>query len=660
MSASAFIAGNRSDVTPLRTVRSAFVIGTSFVVLYVVLAWIARFYMLRPFAITPWNPSAGLSLAFLLVFGIRYWPALAIATISTSLLLRGMPAAPYTQLLAPLTLTVGYMAMAALLRGPLQFRLSFDRLSEIVKLAAVAAVGTLLMAAAYIAVFRAIGTMTEQEFGYIALRFWIGHLIGIVINTPLILMLLPPRRWMHGTPRRAAIRETVWFIAGAVLALWVIFGPQWSDPYKLFYVLFLPVIWVATRHGIVGAIFGIAGIQIGLVIVLINAQFQSGTAVTEFQFMMLALAIAGLFLGMVVTEGRSARLALDRSESRLRATVETAPDSILTLDRDGTIIAANQASARIFSYEQNALIGLNVLRILPELELLTTSSDADTTQGVHRDGSRFPAEVSIGRAGDNAADLRIAVIRDITRRVDATRRLAEQQAELGRASRLAAAGEMAAALAHELHQPLTAIRSYARAAQIQAPAGGALSAKIEKEAARAAAVVQRLRDFFRGGNSHLEKVNSAALINGALEPMHDTAVAQGITINSAIDRSDVVLLIDRIQIETAIRSLVHNAIEAMAGMPDGRRLITVSTLSQPDGWVRLSVADTGPGIAAVMSDRIFEPFATTKAAGTGMGLAMSRSMIEAQGGRIWFESSSGTGTAFHFTLPSTALDEAIT
>ena len=92
MSASAFIAGNRSDVTPLRTVRSAFVIGTSFVVLYVVLAWISRFYMVRPFAITPWNPSSGLSLAFLLVFGIRYWPALAIAAISTSLLLRGMPA----------------------------------------------------------------------------------------------------------------------------------------------------------------------------------------------------------------------------------------------------------------------------------------------------------------------------------------------------------------------------------------------------------------------------------------------------------------------------------------------------------------------------------------------------------------------------------------
>ncbi len=658
MSAYAFIAGKHNDMMPPHPARRAFVIGAGFVVLYLLLAWVARFYMVRPFAITPWNPSAGLSLAFLLIFGIRYWPALAIAAISASLLLRGIPAAPYTQLLAPVILTAGYMAMAALLRGPLQFRLSFDRLSEIVKLAAVAAVGTFLMAAAYVAVFRSVGTMTEQEFGYIALRFWIGHLIGVVINTPLVLMLLPPRPWMHGMPVRTAVRETVLFIAGAVLALWIIFGPQWSDPYKLFYVLFLPVIWVATRHGTVGAIFGLAGIQLGLVVVLINTHFQSGTAVTEFQFMMLALAIAGLFLGMVVTESRSARLALNRSESRLRATVETAPDSILTINRDGTIIAANPATARIFSYDENALIGLNVMRILPELEFLTAGGDAGTTEGVRRDGSRFPADVAIGRTGDSAADLRIAVIRDITRRVDATRRLAAQQEELGRASRLAAAGEMAAALAHELHQPLTAIRSYARASQIQAPAGIALSAKIEKEAARAAAVVQRLRDFFRGGTSSLENVNSAALITAALEPMRDTAASQGITINTAIDRSDVVLLIDRIQIETAIHSLVHNAIEAMAGMSDGRRLITVSTLSQPDGWVRLSIADTGPGIAAVMSDRMFEPFATTKAAGTGMGLAMSRSMIEAHGGRIWFESSSGSGTAFHFTLPSTALNEA--
>ena len=305
----------------------AFVIGAGFVVLYVLLAWITRFYLVRPFAITPWNPAAGLALAFLLVFGIRYWPALATAAIAASLLLRGIPPAPYTQLLAPVILTAGYVAMAALLRGPLRLRLDFDRTREIVKLAAVATAGTLLIALAYVAVFKAVGSMTEQNFDFILLRFWIGHLIGIVINTPLVLLLIRPQMWTRIKASRAEKLETIAQAACVMLALWIIFGPRWVDPYKFFYLLFLPVIWIATRHGIAGAILGVAGVQLGLIAALVNTGFQSGTAVTEFQFMMLALAIAGLFLGMVVSENRTARESLARSDARLRAIVSTAPDS---------------------------------------------------------------------------------------------------------------------------------------------------------------------------------------------------------------------------------------------------------------------------------------------------------------------------------------------
>ncbi len=169
------------------TAWHAFVIGVAFVIAYVLLAWIARFYLVRPFSITPWNPAAGLALAFLLVFGIRYWPALAVASIATTLLLRGIPGVEYQQLLAPLALTAGYVAMAALLRGPLRFRLAFDRPSEIIKLVLVAAVGTLLIALVYVALFRSIssiGSMTFHDYRSIVLRFWIGHLIGIAINTP--------------------------------------------------------------------------------------------------------------------------------------------------------------------------------------------------------------------------------------------------------------------------------------------------------------------------------------------------------------------------------------------------------------------------------------------------------------------------------------------
>ena len=316
----------------------AFAIGAAFIVIYVALAWLTRFYMVRPFAITPWNPSAGFALAFLLVCGIRYWPALAIAALTSALLLRGLPQPPYTPLLGPLSLTAGYVAMAAVLSGPLRFRIAFDRLGEIIKLAATAAIGTLLISLAYTAVLNLRETLTAPDSHAILLRFWIGHLIGIVINTPLLLLL-----WHHRSTSVIRVNRRLAFEIGAqaicvLLALWVIFGPRWIDPYKFFYLLFLPVIWIATRHGIQGAILGVAGVQIGLIAALVNSEFQTGTGITEFQFMMLALAIAGLFLGMIVTENRSTRDSLARSDSRLRTVVATAPDGIITIDGRGVIL----------------------------------------------------------------------------------------------------------------------------------------------------------------------------------------------------------------------------------------------------------------------------------------------------------------------------------
>lgn len=633
-------------------------IGAGFVILYVLMACISRFYMVRPFAITPWNPAAGLALALLLIGGIRYWPAMAIAAFITSLLLRGIPPPPYTQLLAPLTLTLGYVAMAAILRGPLQFKPSFDRPAEIVKLICVAGAITFLMAIVYVAIFQAAGSMKEQEFSQISLRFWIGHLIGIVINTPLILMLHPASVNLPEVKAFLTNWGTALFVGVTILAMLIIFALPWADRYKMFYLLFLPVIWVATRHGIIGAIFGTACIQLGLIISLINAEFQSRTVVTEFQFMMLALAIAGLFLGMAVTQNRQTLHALERSESRLRTTVATAHDSILTIDDAGLIVDANPATAHIFGYEHNTLKGLPVSSLLPEPEWQTVGGDIGITQGVHSSGAHFPADVSVGCTDKNNNRLRIAVIRNVTKRMENARQLAAQQEQLSRTSRLAAAGEMAAALAHELHQPLTAIRSYAYAARLQMPEGDALTEKIEREAARAAAVVQRLREFFRNGASTLENTEVADFLRNATEPLIDHAARLGITLETKTVCDGVILLIDRIQIETVVHSLINNALEAMTRTPSGRRLITVSALAQSDGWVRISIADSGPGIAQGMSERIFEPFATTKATGTGMGLAMSRSMIDVHGGRIWFDSSD-TGTTFHFTLPTTLLDEAI-
>jgi signal transduction histidine kinase len=523
-------------VQPIPTAR-AFGIAAAFIVGYVALALLSRHYLVRPFAITAWYPAAGLALGLLLVYGLRFWPALAIAATCNLLLSSGIPASPYTQFFAPLIITAGYASMAALLRGPLGFRNEFDRVRDVWLLVAVSAVGTLLMGLIYVSALRFDSAMTMLEFGRAVTRFWIGHLVGIVINTPLLLLLLIDRQRVSHALRRRSRLEIAAQMAAAMLALLVIFGPQWTDEYKWFYVLFMPLIWIATRSGIVGAVLGIAIIQLGLIVAILNSTFQHGTAVTEFQFMMLALAVTGLFLGMFVTERGEAHDALNRS------------------------------------------------------------------------------------------------------------------------ARLAAAGEMAAALAHELHQPLSAIRNYASAFRLvdSAQAAPALMHKVECEAVRAAEIVQRLRDFFQAGTSRLERIDVGELIAIALAHSREEAAKKGVSLDMAVaQKAD--LLIDRVQIETVLHCLIGNAIDALA-TAEGARQVRVEAAGCDEGWINVSVIDSGPGISPVMQGRLFEPFATNKPSGIGLGLSVSRSLVEAHGGRLWAESVPAGGAVFHFSLPTAELKQ---
>jgi two-component system sensor kinase FixL len=474
-------------------------------------------------------------------------------------------------------------------------------------------------------------------------------LLLLLSNWPRVIRSLGQRPWP-----RIAIQ-----IGAMMLTLYVIFGLGWADEYQLFYLLFLPLIWIVMSHAIVGAALGIAVIQLGLMATVRISGYKAA-AVLEFEFLMLALAATGLFLGMFVTERRTAREALDRSESRLRAMVSTAPDSIVTVDMQGVVVAANPAALRIFNFLAGGLIGTRVNDVLPEFERVARIGEVTEVIAIRRDGSRFAAELAVGTTGGAAPELRIAIARDISRRKEIERQLGEKQAELNRSARLAAAGEMAAALAHELHQPLSAIRNYAHAALILASAPGTsdLMQKVEREAARAAEIVQRLRDFFRGGASRLERVGVSRLIEDALEPMREEATRHHVILDIGIANHNIDLLVDRVQVETVIHSLVGNAIDAIAAANAGERHIRVTAHDAQDGRVRCSVADTGPGISPEIADRLFEPFATTKPTGIGLGLAMSRSMIEAHGGELWTERGAGGGTVFHFSLPLADSKEA--
>ena len=244
--------------------------------------------------------------------------------------------------------------------------------------------------------------------------------------------------------------------------------------------------------------------------------------------------------------------------------------------------------------------------------------------------------------------------------VDEMRQVAD---ELKHTMRLAAAGEMAAALAHELNQPLTALSTYGKACEYlleRGESGALLQSAIGHmivESGRAAEVVRRLRDFFRTGAMQLEAVEAGALIDGMARQFTPLFHEHGIELVLA-PPSPLAVNADRLQIELVLRNLLANAQDAVLGQPRGQRRITVSAEQLEGGRLRLSVEDSGPGISNSLAARLFEPFVSSKASGLGLGLVLSRAIVEAHGGQLWAEV--GQHGIFRFVLPLARASAAAT
>ncbi|GAB1392207.1 hypothetical protein MASR1M60_03700 [Rhodocyclaceae bacterium] len=230
-----------------------------------------------------------------------------------------------------------------------------------------------------------------------------------------------------------------------------------------------------------------------------------------------------------------------------------------------------------------------------------------------------------------------------------------EQAEqaLLKSQKLAAAGQMAAALTHELGQPLTALANYARAGQLLANAGEPERGRLEEtlgrlvaESRRAADVVRRLRDFLQHGTLHLEAVDLQALLVRTIAGLRD-AMPADVDLHCRADHLPLVQA-DPLQIEIVLRNLLRNAIEA-ARAASGTQCVDINCESRQDS-VLVTVTDSGSGVAPEQAELIFEPFETSKATGMGMGLAVSRAIVEAHRGRLWVDT--GNQGVFRFTLPT--------
>jgi two-component system, LuxR family, sensor kinase FixL len=296
--------------------------------------------------------------------------------------------------------------------------------------------------------------------------------------------------------------------------------------------------------------------------------------------------------------------------------------------------------------------------LAPDLAL----SRAAEARGVRRDGTVFPAEVSVGSAALRGRTLHVAIVRDMSQRKAIEERLRDRDRELNRAMRVAAAAEMASALAHELNQPLTAASGYVQACDLMLQrAGGGdrrLFDAMEKavfEVKRAAEVVRRLREFYRGGTLRAEPVPVGELCRHMLQVLHNRLERHGVTVTLDMPSDLPPVKVDRVQMEMVLHNLFANAIDSMKTTPDGMRHIDVAARAGPEGLVQLSVHDTGPGLSPGVADTLFQAFATSKAEGMGMGLAISRSIVEHHGGRLWLDDAR-PGATFALTLPVARAD----
>jgi two-component system sensor kinase FixL len=276
--------------------------------------------------------------------------------------------------------------------------------------------------------------------------------------------------------------------------------------------------------------------------------------------------------------------------------------------------------------------------------------------GLRKNGTTFPMELAVGEVRHGEQRLFTGFIRDITERQQTQARLQELQGDLLHVSRLRSMGQMAAALAHELNQPLTATSNYVQAALriLDAPApdlGRARQAMAlaSQQILRTGDIIRRLREFVSRGTVSRHPENVAKLIEEASALALVGAKERGISVRIDLDPGAPSIVADRVQMQQVLLNLIRNAAEAME--PGGLREIGISS-RQCDATVQISVSDTGSGIAPEMANQLFQPFVTTKRDGMGVGLSICRTIVEAHGGRLWAERNPHGGSTFRFTIPA--------
>jgi two-component system sensor kinase FixL len=365
---------------------------------------------------------------------------------------------------------------------------------------------------------------------------------------------------------------------------------------------------------------------------------------------------------------------LERREAHLQSILDTVPEATIVIETDGSIVTFSAAAVRQFGYGPDEVIGRNVNLLMPSpyreqhdgyLHRYVTTGEKRilgtdrVVVGQRKDGSTFPMRLAVGEMNSGGTRYFTGFVQDLTEREENAARYEEAQGELARLARLNELGEMASTLAHELNQPLSAIANYARGSvrlldKVQEEHAVRLRGALEetaKQALRAGDIIRHLREFVTRGDTekHSEDIKKLIEEAGALALVGSRT--RGVKSVFEFGHGDGSVLADRVQIGQVLVNLMRNAQEAMSDSTVKELLVRTS---ETDGHVTVAVADTGTGISEEVAARLFQPFVTSKPGGMGIGLSISRRIIESHGGQISAKTNAAGGATFTFTLPKTS------
>ncbi|WP_292433422.1 PAS domain S-box protein [Methylobacter sp.] len=351
-------------------------------------------------------------------------------------------------------------------------------------------------------------------------------------------------------------------------------------------------------------------------------------------------------------------------EAKLNAIFNASVEGIITYGKDDIIVSANAAVETIFGYKPEELIGYSICAIMPSCCSLSQTEklagQIGEIEGLRKDGSVVPLDLSVAEYSINDTHYFTSIVRDVSLRKHREQQDKEHLDELAHVTRLGLMGEMASGIAHEVNQPLAAISSYTQVSlnliNTENPDLVQLTeilSKTQQQALRAGRIIHRMREFVKSHAKHRSTADINVLIHEAVGLCMADLKQNSIKLTFELEKNLPPIYVDQIQIEQVIMNLIRNSIETLQNKPAKQQpQINIHSQLTSDNNILVMVKDNGQGLDEGQQQQILTPFYTTKANGMGMGLSISRSIIEAHEGALHFNSQPGKGASFYFTLPT--------